>query len=80
VSVVGTADDERTRDRGQTLNEAAVCQSTRSRRNPVIEGLGDGRVPAALSHDAALVTASTADSLGRMVNTIVERILMQIKT
>jgi hypothetical protein len=55
---------ERTRHQGQTLKRGRRLQAARSRRIPVIEGLGDRRVPAALLHDVALVTASTADSRG----------------
>jgi hypothetical protein len=36
-------------------------------------------VPAALSHDIALATASNADSLGRRVDDNAEKILMQLK-
>jgi hypothetical protein len=36
-------------------------------------------VPAALSHDIALATASNADSLGRRVDVNAEKILMQLK-
>jgi hypothetical protein len=80
VSVVGTADDERTRDQGQTLKrDSGLFEYTRSRRIPVIEGLSNRRVPAALSHDIALVTASTTDSLGRRVEYNAEHSIMQIK-
>ena len=70
---------KRTRDRGQTLKRGRGFQATQSRRIPLIEGLGDRRVPAALMHDVALVTASTADSRGMTVDNNVEEILMQIK-
>ena len=65
---------ERTRDRGQTLKRGRGFQAARSRRIPVIEGLGDRRVPAALLHDVALVTASTADSRGMRVDTNAEEL------
>ena len=71
---------ERTRDRGQTLKRGRRFQAARSRRIPVIEGLGDRRVPAALMHDVALVTASTADSRGMTADNNAEEVLMQIKT
>jgi hypothetical protein len=44
-----------------------------------MEGLGDRRVPAALLHDVALVTALTADSRGMTVDSNAEERLMQIK-
>ena len=71
---------ERTRDRGQTLERGRRSQVARSRRIPVIEGLGDRRVPAALLHDVALVTASIADSGGMTADNKAEEVLMQIKT
>jgi hypothetical protein len=70
---------ERTRDRGQFLRRGRRFQAARSRRIPVMEGLGDRRVPAALMHDVALVTASTADSRGMSVDNNIEEILMQTK-
>ena len=70
---------ERTRDQGQTLKRGRRIQAARSRRISVIEGLLDRRVPAALSHDVALVTASTADSRGTTVDNNTEETLMQIK-
>jgi hypothetical protein len=45
-----------------------------------MEGLGDRRVPAALLHDVALVTVSTADFRGMTVDNNAEEILMQIKS
>jgi len=71
---------KRTRDRGQILKRGRGFQAARSRQIPAIEGLGDRRVPAALLHDIALVTASTADSRGMTVDNNVEKRLMQIKT
>jgi hypothetical protein len=56
-----------------------MCQAERSRRIPVIEGLGDRRVPAALLHDVALVTASIADSRGMTIDNNIDEILMQMK-
>jgi hypothetical protein len=67
------------RDRRQTLKRGRGFQATQSRRIPLIEGPGDRRVPAALMHDVALVTASTADSRGMTVDNNNEEILMQIK-
>ena len=46
---------------------------------PGVETLEDRRVPAALMHDVALVTASTADSRGMTVDNNTEEILMQLK-
>ena len=70
---------ERTRDRGQTLRRGRRFQAARSHRIPVIEGLGDRRVPAALLHDVALGTAATADSQGMTVDNNSAAIAMQIK-
>ena len=54
-------------------------QDARSHGIPVIEGLGDRRVPAALLHDVAVVTAATADSRGMTVDNNAEAISIQIK-
>jgi hypothetical protein len=70
---------KRARDRRQTLKHGRRFQVTQSRRIPLIEGLEDRRVPAALMHDVALVTASTADSRGMSVDNNIEEILMQTK-
>jgi hypothetical protein len=67
------------RDRRQTLKRGRGFRATQSRRIPLIESPGDRRVPAALMHDVALVTASTADSRGMTVDNNSEEILMQLK-
>jgi hypothetical protein len=67
------------RDRRQTLKSGRRFQAMQSRRIPLIESPGDRRVPAALTHDVALVTASTADSRGMTVNNNGGEILMQVK-
>ena len=67
------------RDRRQTLKRGRRFQAMQSRRIPLIESPGDRRVPAALMHDVALVTASTADSRGMTVDNNGEEILMQVK-
>jgi hypothetical protein len=71
---------ERTRDRGQFLKRGRRFQAARTRRIPVIEGLGDRRVPAALLHDVALVTVSIADLRGMTADNNAKQILMQIKS
>jgi hypothetical protein len=70
---------KRTRDRARTLKRGRGLQPERSRRIPVIEGFFGRRVPAALLHDVALVTAWTADSQGMTVDTNAAELLMQIK-
>jgi hypothetical protein len=70
---------KRARDRRQPLKRGRGFQATQSRRIPLIEGLEARRVPAALMHDVALVTASTADSRGMTVDNNGEEILMQLK-
>jgi hypothetical protein len=67
------------RDRRRTLKRGRGFQATQSRRILLIEGLGDRRVPAALMHDVALVTASNADSWGMTMDNKVEELLMQLK-
>jgi hypothetical protein len=67
------------RDQGQTLKRGRSFQAERSRRIPVIEGLGDHSVRSALLHDVARVTASTADSRGTNAEYNGEELLMQIK-
>jgi hypothetical protein len=69
---------KRARDRRQTLKRGSRFQATQSRRIPLIEGLGDRRVPAALMRDVALVMGSTADSRGMTVHDNAEQILIQI--
>jgi hypothetical protein len=61
------------------LKRGRGFQARQSRRIPLIEGPGDRRVPAALMHDVALVTASTADFRGMTVDNNTEEILMQLK-
>jgi len=62
------------------LKRGRGIQAARSRQIPAIEGFGDRRVAAALQHDVALVTASTADSRGMTADNNVNERLMQIKT
>jgi hypothetical protein len=70
---------KRARDRRQTLKRGRGFQATQSHRIPLIEGLEDRRVPAALMHDVALVTASTAEPRGMTVDNNIEEISVQTK-